>query len=110
VRLVEQDAHQLRDGHRGVGVVELDGGLVGQRAPVGVAPPEAAHEGGGYTYTDTQKLEWHYNSGGQLISVKDLNNVTVTYVYSNGKLAYVLEPNNTAVTFTYSQGKRTGLP
>ena len=32
LRLVEQDAHQLGDGQRRVGVVELDGDLVGQRA------------------------------------------------------------------------------
>ena len=44
LRLVEQDAHQLGDGHGGVGVVELDGDLLGQRAPVGVAAPEAPHE------------------------------------------------------------------
>ena len=46
VRIVEQDAHQLGDRHRGMGVVELDGGLLGERAPVGVAAPEAAHEVG----------------------------------------------------------------
>ena len=34
LRLVEQDAHQLGHGHRRVGVVELDGDLVGQRRPV----------------------------------------------------------------------------
>ena len=35
--LIEQDAHQLGDGQRRVGVVELDGDLVGQGVPV-VAP------------------------------------------------------------------------
>ena len=44
VRFVQQDAHQLGDRHRRVGVVELDGHLLGKRLPVGVAPPEAAHE------------------------------------------------------------------
>ena len=33
--LVEQNPHQLGDGHRRVSVVELDGDLVGQRGPVG---------------------------------------------------------------------------
>ena len=46
LRIVEQDAHQLGGGHRGVGVVELDGGPLGQRAPVGVAAPEAPDEVG----------------------------------------------------------------
>ncbi len=44
VRIVEEDAHQLGDGQGRVRVVELDGDLVGQRAPVGVALPEAPHE------------------------------------------------------------------
>ena len=44
VRLVEQDAHQLGDGHRRVRVVELDGDLLGERAPVGIGAAEAAHE------------------------------------------------------------------
>ena len=42
VRLVEQDPHQLGDGHGRVRVVELDGDLLGKRAPVGVAAAEAA--------------------------------------------------------------------
>ena len=46
LRFVEQDAHQLGDGHRRVRVVELDGDLLGQRAPVGVAAAEAPHEVG----------------------------------------------------------------
>ena len=40
--LVEQDAHQLGDGHRRVGVVELDRDLVRQRRPV---VPAAAEPG-----------------------------------------------------------------
>ena len=38
--LVEQDPHQLGDGQRGVGVVELDGDLVGQGLPVVAAAAE----------------------------------------------------------------------
>ena len=37
-----EDAHQFGDGQRRVRVVELDGDLVGQRVPVGVAAAEAA--------------------------------------------------------------------
>jgi hypothetical protein len=37
VHLVEQDAHQLRDGHARMRVVELDGDVVRKRAPIGVA-------------------------------------------------------------------------
>ena len=44
--LVEQDAHQLGDGQRGVRVVELDGDLVGQGRPVVAAPAEAADDVG----------------------------------------------------------------
>ena len=44
MRLVEQDAHQFGDGQRRVGVVELDGDLVGKAAPVGVVAAEPAHE------------------------------------------------------------------
>ena len=42
--LVEEDAHQLRHRHRRVGIVELDGRLLRERAPVGVARPEAPQE------------------------------------------------------------------
>ncbi len=38
--LIEQDAHQLGDGQRRVGVVELDRDLVGQRLPVVAAAAE----------------------------------------------------------------------
>ena len=43
-RLVEQDPHQLGHGQARMGVVELDRDLVGERAPVGIAPAEAPHE------------------------------------------------------------------
>ena len=44
VRFVEQNPHQLRNRHRRVRIVELDGDFLGKRAPVGVALPEAPHE------------------------------------------------------------------
>ena len=44
VCFVEQNPHQLRDRHRRVRIVELDGDFIGKRAPVGVGLPEAAHE------------------------------------------------------------------
>ena len=34
MRLIEQDPHQFRHGERGMRVVELNGGLFGQRLPV----------------------------------------------------------------------------
>ncbi len=43
-RLVEQDAHQLGDGQRRVGIVELDGDLLGQRAPVVIGAPEPSDQ------------------------------------------------------------------
>ena len=44
--LVEQDPHQLGDGHGGVGVVELDGDLVGEGFPVVAAAAEPRHDVG----------------------------------------------------------------
>ena len=46
VRVVEQDAHQLRHRHGGMGVVQLDRDVVGQRAPVGVPAAEPTDEVG----------------------------------------------------------------
>jgi hypothetical protein len=46
MRLVEQDAHQLRHGERGMGVVELNGGLFRQRVPVAVPLAEPANNVG----------------------------------------------------------------
>ena len=46
LRLVEQDAHQLRHRQGGMGIVELDRDLVGKLAPVGVVAAETAHEVG----------------------------------------------------------------
>ena len=42
--LVQQDAHQLGDGQRRVGVVELDRDLVGQRVPVVAPAAEPRHD------------------------------------------------------------------
>ena len=44
VRVVEQDSHQLGDGDRRMGIVELDGGPFGKRAPVGVAAAESSDQ------------------------------------------------------------------
>ena len=44
MRFVEQNPHQLGDGHRRMRVVELDGDLLGKRVPIGVAAPEAPHQ------------------------------------------------------------------
>ena len=44
VRFIQQNPHQLGNGHRRMRVVELDGDLLGQRAPIGVAAAEAPHE------------------------------------------------------------------
>ena len=42
--LVEKDAHQFRDGHGRVGVVELNGDLVRESAPVLIVGAEAAND------------------------------------------------------------------
>ena len=46
LRLVEQDAHQLRHRQRRVRVVQLNRRLVGQRAPIRIVAPEPAHQVG----------------------------------------------------------------
>ena len=46
MRFVQENSHQLGDGHRRMGVVELDGDFLGKRVPVGVVAPEAPHEVG----------------------------------------------------------------
>ena len=44
MRVVQQNPHQLGNGHRRVRVVHLDGDFLGKGVPVGVAAPEAPHE------------------------------------------------------------------
>ena len=44
MRLVEQDAHQLGHCQRRVRIIELDRDVLRQRAPVGVAAPEAPQQ------------------------------------------------------------------
>ena len=44
VCLVEKNAHQLRNRHRRVCIVELNGNLLREPAPIGVAKAEASHE------------------------------------------------------------------
>ena len=46
VRFIEQDAHQFRDGHRGMGVVHLDRNMRRQLAPWCVAAAEPADDVG----------------------------------------------------------------
>ncbi len=42
MRFVEQDAHEFRHGEGRMGVVELDRGLLGQEAPIGIRLPKPA--------------------------------------------------------------------
>ena len=44
MRVVQQNPHQLGNGHRRVRVVHLDGDFLGKGVPVGVAAPESPHE------------------------------------------------------------------
>ena len=44
MRVVQQNPHQLRNGHGRVRVVQLDRDFLGKDVPVGVAAPEAPHE------------------------------------------------------------------
>src|SRR5215467_9581051 len=41
VRVVDQDSHQLRDRHRRMGVVQLNGGLLRELFPIGIVAQEA---------------------------------------------------------------------
>ena len=44
VRIVQQDAHQFGDRHRGMGVVKLDRDFLRKLVPVGVVAPKAADQ------------------------------------------------------------------
>ena len=57
VRVVEQDAHQLGHCQCRVRIIELDGDVLRQRAPVGVPAPEAPHQIG--QRTGDQKILLH---------------------------------------------------
>src|SRR5262245_3244272 len=41
--VVQKNPHQFRDSHRWMGVVELNGDLLGKRAPIRVGTPETSH-------------------------------------------------------------------
>ena len=62
LRLVEQDPHQLGHGQGRVRVVELDRGLLGQRAPVGVVRRKrrtrSASEQATRKYSCTKRSPW----------------------------------------------------
>ncbi len=42
--IVQEDPHQLRNGHRRMSVVKLNGGLLGKRAPIRIGAPETARQ------------------------------------------------------------------
>jgi hypothetical protein len=42
--LVEQNAHQLGNGHRRMRIIHLNRGPLGEGAPVGIGPPKAGHD------------------------------------------------------------------
>src|SRR5271166_3016440 len=44
MHVVEQNPHQLRYRHRRVGIIQLDGDLLGKRDPISVVAPKAAQE------------------------------------------------------------------
>src|SRR4029453_1912455 len=44
LRVIEENTHQLGDGHRRMCVIELDGDLLGEQTPVGVVAEEAPHQ------------------------------------------------------------------
>ncbi len=42
--VIEENAHELRNGHRRVCVVQLDGDFFRESVPIGIAAPETPHE------------------------------------------------------------------
>ena len=70
---VEQDPHQLGDGHRGVRVVELDGDLVGEGFPVVAAAAEPRHDVGQRTGHQKVLLDEPQvaAAGGGVVGVED---------------------------------------
>ena len=47
---------------------------------------------------------WNFNSSGQLLTVVDTHNLTLTYSYSSGNLSTITEPDGDVTSFAYSSG------
>jgi YD repeat-containing protein len=60
--------------------------------------------GGTYTYTAKDQTKWSFNSSGQITTVVDPDNLTLTYTYSSGNLSTITEPNGDVTSFAYSSG------
>ena len=74
---VDQDAHQLRDGEYGVGVVQVDGDRLGEVGEVVVFFEVAAHDvlhGGGDQEVFLAQAQFATNRGG-IVGVKDARDV-----------------------------------
>ena len=67
MRFVEQDAHELRNGEGRVRVVELNGGLLGQKTPIGIRFPKPADRVG--QRTGDEKIFLHEPQGLPLLRV-----------------------------------------
>src|SRR5262249_41680126 len=58
-----------------------------------------------YTYTTKDQVKETFDNSGNLLTVTDPHNLTVTYSYSGGNLQAITGPDGGAVTFSYSSGK-----
>jgi len=57
-----------------------------------------------YLYTTKDRTLFNFTSSGQLSSVVDAHNLTVTYTYSSGNLSKITEPDGDVTSFAYSGG------
>jgi RHS repeat-associated protein len=58
-----------------------------------------------FTYTAKDQTKWNFNTSGQLSTVVDAHNLTLTYTYASGNLSMITEPNGDVTSFAYSSGK-----
>jgi len=55
----------------------------------------------GYTITDKQDNVIVFNSSGNIISIKDVNNNSITFTYSGSKITKITSGNGQAINLTY---------
>jgi RHS repeat-associated protein len=65
--------------------------------------------GGTYTYTAKDQTKFNFDSSGNISTIVDPHNLTLTYAYSSGLLSTVTEPDGGVGTFTYASGLLTNV-
>jgi RHS repeat-associated protein len=62
---------------------------------------------GSYTYTAKDQTKFNFDSSGNISTVVDPHNLTLTYAYSSGLLSTISEPDGGVGTFAYTSGLLT---